>query len=68
MNFHRRKLISLCQSKTKIINHLNGLKVWRFIILDIVLDTLNQKVGGSTKYINQRDEEFIAALAREPIY
>lgn len=37
-------------------------------ILDIVIDTINQRVGGSTKYINQRDEEFIVALAREPVY
>jgi hypothetical protein len=43
-------------------------KMLRSTILDIVLDTLNQKVGGSTKFINQRDEEFIVALAREPIY
>lgn len=43
-------------------------KMLRSSILDIVLDTINQKMGGSTKYINQRDEEFIVALTREPIY
>lgn len=37
-------------------------------ILDIVIDTLNEKTGGSTKYINQREESFIIALTREPIY
>lgn len=37
-------------------------------ILDIVIDTLNEKIGGSTKYINQRDEEFFIAITREPIY
>jgi len=36
--------------------------------LDIVIDTLNQKIGGSTKFINQRDEEFLVAITREPIY
>ncbi|MBC6110155.1 hypothetical protein ACFOG5_16110 [Pedobacter fastidiosus] len=40
----------------------------RSTILDIVIDTLNKKLGGSTKYINQRDEEFLVAIAREPAY
>jgi hypothetical protein len=43
-------------------------KALRSVILDIVIDTLNQKVGGSTKYINQRDEDFLVAIMREPIY
>lgn len=37
-------------------------------ILDIVLDTLNEKAGGSTKYINQRDEDFLNAILKEPHY
>jgi hypothetical protein len=40
----------------------------RSSILDIVIDTLNKKTGGSTKFINQRDEEFLVALTREPVY
>ncbi|PXY39611.1 DNA-binding protein [Flavobacterium cheongpyeongense] len=43
-------------------------KALRSVMLDIVIDTLNQKVGGSTKYINQRDEDFLVAITREPIY
>lgn len=43
-------------------------KQLRSRILDIVIDSLNQKVGGSTKYINQRDEEFLVAIGREPVY
>jgi hypothetical protein len=43
-------------------------KALRSAMLDIVIDTLNQKVGGSTKYINQRDEDFLIAITREPIY
>lgn len=43
-------------------------KAVRSKILDIVIDTLNQKQGGSTKYINQREEDFLIAMAREPIY
>lgn len=40
----------------------------RSVILDIVIDTLNQKLGGSTKYVNQRDDEFFQAILREPHY
>ena len=40
----------------------------RSVILDIVIDTLNQKIGGSTKFINQRDEDFFVAIFREPHY
>ena len=34
-------------------------KALRSKILDIVIDSLNQKTGGSTKFINQRDEDFL---------
>lgn len=34
-------------------------KTIRGVILDIVIDTVNKKTGGGTKYINQRDEDFI---------
>jgi hypothetical protein len=43
-------------------------KVLRSKILDIVIDTINQKLGASTKFINQREEDFLIAIAREPIY
>ncbi len=43
-------------------------KALRSKILDIVIDTLNQNLGGSTKYINQREEDFLIAMAREPVY
>ena len=43
-------------------------KVLRGQILDLVLDSINEKLGGSAKYVNQRDEEYIVALAREPFY
>lgn len=43
-------------------------KALRSKILDIVIDTLNQRIGGSTKFINQREEDFLIAIAREPIY
>lgn len=40
----------------------------RSTILDIVIDSLNNKIGGQTKYINQRDEEYFVAILREPQY
>ncbi|MBF2709831.1 DNA-binding protein [Flavobacterium soyangense] len=43
-------------------------KALRSRMLDIVIDSLNQKTGGSTKYINQRDEDFLNAILKEPQY
>lgn len=34
-------------------------RIVRQVILDISIDTINKKAGGSTKYINQRDEDFL---------
>ena len=31
----------------------------RSLVLDIVIDTINRRTGGNTKYINQRDEDFV---------
>jgi hypothetical protein len=43
-------------------------RVLRQTILDIVIDTINQRTGGSTKYISQRDEDFILAYFQEENY
>lgn len=43
-------------------------KVLRQIMLDIVIDFVNQRTGGSTKYINQRDQNFITAFLQEENY
>lgn len=43
-------------------------KALRSKILDIIIDILNQKSGGSTKYINQRDEDFLSTILKEPHY
>lgn len=40
----------------------------RQTMLDIVIDTINKKTGGNTKYINQRDEAFIKAYFKEENY
>lgn len=40
----------------------------RSTILDIVIDTINKRTGGGTKYINQRDEDFVVNLLRGEDY
>lgn len=43
-------------------------KALRSKMLDIVIDTINQRLGGTTKYINQRDEDFFHSILKEPLY
>lgn len=40
----------------------------RQMILDVVIDTINARTGGGTKYINQRDEDFIHSAFIEDNY
>lgn len=40
----------------------------RSLVLDIVIDTINKRTGGNTKYINQRDEDFIYNLLQNKDY
>ncbi len=43
-------------------------KELRSKILDIVIDTINQRTGGNTKYINQRDTDYFISAIKEPKY
>ncbi len=43
-------------------------KKLRGAILDIVIDTINKRTGGSTKFINQRDEDFVVNLLKGEDY
>ncbi|ELC6382878.1 DNA-binding protein [Enterobacter hormaechei] len=43
-------------------------KIIRTRLLDIVIDTLAERVGGHTKYINQRDENYLLASFQEESY
>ena len=43
-------------------------KILRSAMLDIVIDFINKKAGGHTKYINQRDEDFIVNIIKEEDY
>ena len=40
----------------------------RSVILDIVIDTINKRTGGGTKYINQRDEDYMINMLRGEDY
>ena len=40
----------------------------RSLVLDVVIDTINKRTGGNTKYINQRDEDFIFNLLNNKDY
>ena len=43
-------------------------KAVRSRLLDIVMDVLAERTGGHTKYINQRDEHYLAATFQEQSY
>ena len=43
-------------------------RILRQLILDIVIDIINKKTGGGTKYINQRDRDFVDAFLQEENY
>ena len=51
-----------------ILSESENAKALRQIMLDIVIDFVNQRTGGSTKYINQRDQDFISAFLQEENY
>ena len=37
-------------------------------MLDVVIDLINRKTGGGTKYINQRDKDFLFSSLQEDNY
>jgi len=51
-----------------ILTESEKAKLLRAFILDIVLDAINEKLGGNTKYINQREEEFLSSALKEHNY
>ncbi len=51
-----------------LIKESERARLLRQMILDIVIDTINQRTGGGTKYINQRDEDFLLAAFQEENY
>ncbi|MFI3164098.1 MAG: DNA-binding protein [Bacillota bacterium] len=51
-----------------LLSESENARILRGIILDIVIDLINQKTGGGTKYINKRDKDFISAFLQEENY
>jgi hypothetical protein len=51
-----------------LLTESENARLLRALILDIVIDVLNKKTGGNTKYINQREEEFVTSAIREYNY
>lgn len=51
-----------------LVSESERAKLLRQAILDIVIDTINQRTGGGTKYINQRDEGFLQSWFVEENY
>jgi hypothetical protein len=51
-----------------LVSESERAKLLRQAILDIVIDTINQRTGGGTKYINQRDEDFLHSIFIEENY
>lgn len=53
---------------TMLMKESERARLLRQAILDIVIDTVNRRTGGGTKYINQRDEDFILSYFQEENY
>lgn len=51
-----------------LITESERARLLRQAILDIAIDTINQRTGGGTKYINQRDEDFLQSAFSEENY
>ena len=51
-----------------LLSESENARIMRQLMLDIVIDLINQKTGGGTKYINQRDKGFIGAYLQEENY
>ena len=51
-----------------LLSESDRAKALRQMMLDIVIDLINRKTGGGTKYINQRDKDFVFASLQEDNY
>ena len=51
-----------------LLSESDRAKALRQMMLDIVIDLNNRKTGGGTKYINQRDKDFVFASLQEDNY
>ena len=51
-----------------LISESEKARAIRQLMLDVVIDLINQKTGGGTKYINQRDQDFFFSSIQEDNY
>lgn len=51
-----------------LISESDRARLLRQAVLDIVIDVINQRTGGGTKYINKRDEDFLNSAFIEENY
>jgi hypothetical protein len=51
-----------------LVSESERARLLRQAVLDIVIDVINQRTGGGTKYINQRDEDFLQSAFSEENY
>ena len=51
-----------------LISESERARALRQMMLDVVIDLINRKTGGGTKYINQRDKDFVFAQIQEDNY
>ncbi|OYT14331.1 MAG: DNA-binding protein [Bacteroidetes bacterium 4572_114] len=61
-NFRALLNLGMLLIESKNARHL------RSKILDIVIETINEKTGGGTKYINRKDSDYLPAAIRESKY
>ena len=62
--FNFRSFLNLAM----LLSESEKAKILRQMMLDIVIDLINQRTGGGTKYINKRDKDFISASLQEDNY
>jgi len=51
-----------------LISESEPARLLRQLVLDIVIDLINRKTGGGTKYINQRDKDYLHSSLQEDNY
>ncbi len=51
-----------------LLSESDKARALRQLMLDIVIDLINRKTGGGTKYINQRDKDFLYSSLQEDSY
>lgn len=51
-----------------LLSESDKARAMRQLMLDVVIDIINRKTGGGTKYINQRDKDFVFSSLQEDNY